>query len=112
VFSIFATINIKPENVEELTRTSSGDAQGSVCDEPGCFRFDINQAPDVPGRLHLHENFRDEAAFRAHRAAPHFLAWREKDRSMLDGDITRVAMSTAFPSDGGYEKQKPGPLNG
>ena len=111
MFSIFATINIKPENVEEFTQASFGDARGSVRDEPGCFRFDINQDADVASRFHLYEVYRDEAAFQAHLAAPHFLEWREKVRPMFDGDITKVTMSTVFPSDEGYEKQKPGLLN-
>ena len=39
--SIFVTIRIKPGFAAQFTEASFGDAQGSVRDEPGCFRFDI-----------------------------------------------------------------------
>ena len=30
---------------------------------------------------------------------------------MFEGEVTKVVMSTVFPSDGGYEKQKPALLD-
>lgn len=111
MYSIFVTINIKPEHVEEFTQISFGDAHGATRDEPGCFRFEINQDAEVPSRFHLYEVYRDEAAFQAHLEAPHFLKWREKARPMFDGEVQKVVMKTVFPSDEGLEKQKSGLLN-
>ena len=56
MYSIFVTIDVKPEHVEEFTQASFGDARGSVRDEPGCFRFDINQDQEIPGRFYLYES--------------------------------------------------------
>ena len=107
MYSIFVTINIKPEHINEFTEASFGDAQGSVRDEPGCFRFDIHQDAEVPSRFHLYEVYRDEAAFNAHLETPHFLKWRDTVTPMFDGEISKVVMQTVFPSDEGFEKQKP-----
>ena len=43
MYAIFVTINVKEEHLEEFTQASFGDAEGACRDEPGCFRFDINQ---------------------------------------------------------------------
>ena len=43
--------------------------------------------------------------------APHFLKWMDTVRSFFDGDIQKVEMKTLFPSDDGWEKQKPALLN-
>ncbi len=110
-YSIFATINIKPEQVEEFTQVSFGDAQGSVRDEPGCFRFDINQDVEVCTRFYLYEVYRDEEAFQAHLEAPHFKEWIAVAKPMFDGDVEVVKMKTVFPSDDGWEAQKPGLVN-
>ncbi len=111
MFSIFVTINVQPERVEEFTEASFGDARGSVRDELGCFRFEINQDPEVPSRFYLYEVYRDEAGFQAHLEAPHFLKWRDTVRPWFDGDPQKVVMNTVFPSDEGLEKQKPGLVN-
>ena len=111
MYSIFVTINVKPERIGEFMAASLGDAQGSTRDEPGCFRFDIHQDVEVPSRFYLHEVYRDEAAFQAHLEALHFIEWRDKVRPYFDGDIQKIEMKTVFPSDEGWEKQKPGLVN-
>ena len=108
MYSIFVTINIKPEHVEDFKQASLGDAEGSVRDEPGCFRFDINQDVDNSSRFYLYEVYRDEEAFQAHLQAPHFLVWQKQVETFFDGDPELVTMETVFPSAEGWEKQKPG----
>ena len=71
--SIFVTVNVHPEHVDAFISAGDGDAQGSVRDEPGCFRFDIHQDVEVPTRFYLYEVYTDEAAFQAHLETPHFL---------------------------------------
>ena len=107
MYSIFATINIKPEDVEDFIAASLGDAQGSVRDEPGCFRFDISRDIEVPRRFYLYEVYRDEAAFQAHLKTPHFKAWHAVAEGMFDGGVEVVKMNTVFPSEHGWEQQKP-----
>ena len=111
MYSIFVTINVKPEHIEEFKEAGLGDAQGSTRDEPGCFRFDIHQDAGIPSRFYLHEVYRDEDAFQAHLEAPHFLQWRDTVNPFFDGDIQKIVMKTVFPSNDGWETQKSGLLN-
>jgi autoinducer 2-degrading protein len=111
MYSIFVTINVKPEHIETFKEASLGDAQGSTRDEPGCFRFDMHQDPDISSRFYLYEVYRDEEAFEAHLEAPHFIEWRDTVKPFFDGDIQKIVMQTVFPSDDGWEKQKSALLN-
>ncbi len=111
MYSILVTINVHPEHLDAFQKASLGDAQGSVRDEPGCFRFDINQDAHVPTRFYLYEVYRDEAAFEAHLQTPHFLKWKETVAPWLDGEFTKLEMNTLFPSPAGWEAQKPHLLN-
>ena len=54
MFAIFATINIKPGLADEFAQAGLADAQGSVRDEPGCFRFDILRDTENPNRFYLY----------------------------------------------------------
>ena len=107
MISIFVTINIKDGFADKFSEASLGDSQGSVRDEPGCFRFDILRNSEVTNRFHLYEVYKDEAALEAHRNAPHYKKWRATVEDWFDGELERVMMNTVFPSDEGWVKQKP-----
>ena len=110
--AIFVTINIKPGYREQFKEASLGDSQGSVRDEPGCFRFDILEDKTDPNRFYLYEVYEDEEAHMvAHRNAPHYKKWRETVQDWFDGDTVAIPMNTVFPSDDGWKAQKPGLLN-
>ena len=66
-----------------------GDAVGSNNDEPGCYRFDVLQDNDDPNTIHLYEIYHDEAAVEAHRAAPHYLKWREEVADWFAAETVR-----------------------
>jgi quinol monooxygenase YgiN len=40
--------------------------------EPGCLMYVAHQAADDPTQLALYEQYKDQAALEAHRAAPYF----------------------------------------
>ena len=107
MFAIFVTINIKPGYADAFREASVGDANGSIRDEPGCFRFDMLQDGENPNRFYLYEVYKDPAAFQAHLAAPHFEKWRSEVTDMFDGRPERIEMNTVFPTDAGWERQKP-----
>ena len=110
--AIFVTINIKPGYREQFMEASLGDSQGSVRDEPGCFRFDILEDKTNPNRFYLYEVYEDEDAHMvAHRNAPHYKKWRETVQDWFEGDTVAIPMNTVFPSDEGWKAQKPGLLN-
>lgn len=110
--AIFVTINIKPGYREQFKEASLGDSQGSVRDEPGCFRFDILEDKTDPNKFYLYEVYEDEEAHMvAHRNAPHYKKWRETVQDWFEGDTVAIPMNTVFPSDDGWKAQKPGLLN-
>ena len=111
MISIFVTIHIKPGFKDAFMESMMGDAQGSVRDEPGCYRFDVLQSQENPNRIHLYEVYENEAALEAHRQAPHYTKWRSTVADWFDGEPQRVLTSTIFPSDDGWKKQKSGLVN-
>lgn len=111
MYAVFVTIDVLADHVEEFTEASFRDAQGSVRDEPGCFRFDILRDGEKSTRFYLYEVYRDEAAFEAHLETPHFKQWKSIVEPMFDGELRRVDLETVFPSNAGWSMQKPGLLN-
>ena len=107
MISIFVTIQIRDGFSDQFKEASFGDSQGSVRDEPGCFRFDILQNSEDPNPFHLYEVYEDELALEAHREAPHYKKWRSRVEDWFEGDISRALMTTIFPSDKGWRDQKP-----
>jgi quinol monooxygenase YgiN len=67
-------------------------AEVSLRDEPGCRRFDVLSGED--GRVILYEIYDDEAAFKAHCAAPHFHRFDEASRPLVESK--RVERCTLF----------------
>ena len=111
MYSIFVTIDVNEEDVEAFMQASYGDAEGSVRDEPECFRFDMHRDPKVLTRFYLYEVYTDEAAFHQHLETPHFLKWQAEVESMFSKEPEIIPMETLFPSDTGWSEQKAGLLN-
>ncbi len=44
--------------------------------EDGCIAYAYSEDVAEPGLVHVFEVWRDQAAFDAHHATPHFLEWR------------------------------------
>ena len=58
-------------------------AKASVSTEPGCRRFDILSPRDGSTDVILYEIYDDPAAFEAHKAMPHYLAFRKAAEPMI-----------------------------
>jgi (4S)-4-hydroxy-5-phosphonooxypentane-2,3-dione isomerase len=112
MYAIFVTIKVKSGFAEKFKEASLGDAQGAVRDEPGCLRFDMHQDVADPNTFYLYEVYENqEAHLTAHRNAPHYIKWRETVQGWFDGEPQRHTMTSVFPSDAGWRKQKPHLLN-
>lgn len=70
-------LRVRPEVAEAFHRRLLRHAGISVAQEPGCRSFDVHQSRDDPALFLLLEVYADDAALEAHRAAPHYLAFRE-----------------------------------
>jgi (4S)-4-hydroxy-5-phosphonooxypentane-2,3-dione isomerase len=76
VFALVAELHVRPDKRQPFLQAIESNATASVRDESGCLRFDVVQDRDDPDHFFLCELYTDEAAFEAHRSAPHFPAWR------------------------------------
>jgi len=47
--------------------------------EPGCAMYLVHRHKTDPRRFFIYEQYRDDAALEAHRAAPHFLRYAKKE---------------------------------
>jgi quinol monooxygenase YgiN len=47
--------------------------------EPGCVMYQVHKHKTDPRRFFIYEQYKDDAALEAHRAAPHFLQFAKKD---------------------------------
>jgi autoinducer 2-degrading protein len=68
-------VHVLPDHVADFIEATRPNHAGAVA-EPGCFRFDVLQAPDDPTRFVLYEAYRDAAAAAAHKGTAHYLAWK------------------------------------
>jgi len=55
--------------------------------EPGCVMYQVHRHKTDPRRFFIYEQYKDDAALEAHRAAPHFLQYARKE-------LTKVADRT------------------
>jgi quinol monooxygenase YgiN len=46
--------------------------------EPGCLMYQVHRHRTEPRRFYIYEQYKDDAALEAHRAAPHFLECAKK----------------------------------
>ena len=46
--------------------------------EPVCMMYQVHRHRTEPRRFFIYEQYKDEAALEAHRAAPHFLQYAKK----------------------------------
>jgi quinol monooxygenase YgiN len=79
-----AHLRAHPESVELYRSRLLQHARNSLEREPGgCLKFDVHQDQSDPTLFLLIEVYRDAAALEAHRASPHFLAYREDTKDWV-----------------------------
>lgn len=76
-------LEIKPECVDAFLTAAKGQAEQSIGNEPGCYRFDIIRNMDEPHRIIHYEIFEDVAAFEAHAKMDHTSRFSETIQSMI-----------------------------
>jgi quinol monooxygenase YgiN len=76
MIALTVSLQVVPGHLEPFVAATSENAERSFDDEPGCLSFDVSQDLSDDHHFTLYELYADEAAVEAHRAAPHFMAWR------------------------------------
>ncbi|MFD3486568.1 putative quinol monooxygenase [Streptomyces sp. NPDC058665] len=101
MFTVFVTLTVKPELVDDFLEGIHVNARASLRDEPGCLRFDVHRSTEKANVFHLYEIYADERSFRvSHRRAPHYTAWRAvAERYVEPGGHVNTFGAPAFPDD-------------
>ena len=76
-FVVLVRFELNPGSRDAFMTLIEENATASVRDEPGCRRFDVLSPRDGSSTVILYEIYDDPAAFEAHKAMPHYLAFRE-----------------------------------
>ncbi len=76
MFVTLVHVHVKPEHAADFEDATRANHEASIR-EPGNVRFDVLRSVDDPTRYVLYEWFVDEAAAAAHKATPHYDAWRQ-----------------------------------
>jgi len=75
-------VHVKPGDIGAFIEATRANHEGAV-EEPGNFRFDVLQDANDPARFVLYESYAGEAAAKAHKEMPHYLAWRDAVAGMM-----------------------------
>ena len=98
MLGLVVSLRVKPEQRERFLAGIKENAGSSVRDEPGCLRFDVLEDQADPNHFLLYEIYRDDAAFQAHREAPHFARWRQVAEGMFTEQVA-TRLTHLFPEE-------------
>jgi autoinducer 2-degrading protein len=87
---------VRPEHVALFRALTLENARCSAR-EPGVVRFDVVQRDDDPTLFVLVEAFVDAAAAAAHKATPHYLAWRDAVAPLMAEPRSARAGASVWP---------------
>jgi (4S)-4-hydroxy-5-phosphonooxypentane-2,3-dione isomerase len=91
-------VRVKPEYIDLFRAATVANARKSI-NEPGVARFDVFQRQDDAARFVLVEAYRSSEAPAAHKATPHYQAWRDTVEPMMAEPRSSVKFSNIFPAD-------------
>ena len=77
-YAIIVEFDLRPGAFDEFMDRLAENAEASVRNEPGCYRFDVlTPREGDTSRVTLYEIYTDRKAFDEHLLTPHFLAFKE-----------------------------------
>ncbi len=97
MFAVIGKVRMKAAHRQAIIDALIADGKGSVENEPGCVMFNVVQDHQDENLLHLFEVYNDEAAFEAHKIAPHFVKSFEAIDGLLDGPLNLATGETLYP---------------
>lgn len=97
MIALIVSVQVLPGRLDEFTMAIRENAERSFIDEPGCLHFDVTQDLADDHHFVFYELYEDEAAVDAHRATPHFAAWRRAaDRCLVPGSQVNTLAAQRF----------------
>jgi len=98
MYVVCVYVRVKEENRGQFVEATLENARNTVR-EPGNLRFDVLQQLDDPNRFMLYEVYRDESGMNAHKATPHYAAWRDAVEPWMAEPRRGVKHNALFPED-------------
>ena len=86
---VHVEFGIDPAYLDQFLSLMQRNARDSLALEPGCHQFDVTQDPHDPASIMLYELYDDTAAFDAHKAMPHYLAFIAATERMITSKTVR-----------------------
>ena len=83
-YAIFVTMQLKQGMGEAFRPHILKNAEETRKNEPENHLFNVLVAEDDPDRYHFHEVYTDKASLDAHRQSPHFQAYAEATKDMIE----------------------------
>jgi autoinducer 2-degrading protein len=84
MYTLFVTVDVQPDKIDEFVTAITENAAASLRDEPGCLVFDVHRDLETPTRFYFYEIYTDEDAFTTgHRGAPHYAQWQQVAKEVL-----------------------------
>ncbi len=94
---IIVHVWVKPESVEGFIEATRANHEASI-KEPGNRRFDVLQDAGDPTKFVLYEAYASAEDAAAHKATPHYLAWRDRVADMMARPREGVPHKGLFPN--------------
>lgn len=94
--TVIVDFAVRPEHREAFAAAMLGQAETSLASEPGCRQFDVAWSDEDPCHVTLYELYVDAAAFAAHLATDHFVAFDRETAPMIADKSVRQA-TRRFP---------------
>lgn len=88
-FIVVVDLEIGTEALPAFLPLMQQNAAASLRDEPGCRQFDVCHDPAAPTSLLFYEVYDDGAAFAAHLASAHYLAFDAATSAMIRSKAVR-----------------------
>ncbi|MFJ3054999.1 putative quinol monooxygenase [Herbaspirillum sp. NPDC087042] len=97
MIALVVRLDVHPERLEQFLAAIRENAERTFNDEPGCHYFDVTQDSKNPLHFIFYELYENLAAIDAHRAAPHFAAWRAAaDQCVVKGSQVNTITERLF----------------
>ncbi|MGE4361614.1 MAG: putative quinol monooxygenase [Mycolicibacterium sp.] len=91
MYSLFVTVDVRADMVDEFVAAISANANASLRDEPGCLSFDIHRDVEQPTRFYFYEVYTDETAFReGHLGSAHYATWHAAAEKLLEAGSQQI----------------------
>lgn len=112
MISLTVDLRVRPGHLAPFLAAITENALVSFSDEPGCVRFDVSQDVVDDHHFTFYELYVDPAALHAHRAAPHFTAWRRAAEEHVEPGSQVNVTGTRLLHHGGTQGGQDGATTG